>query len=92
MKIFTKLLIFIILINVVIFQKISAETEIKIGLLVPLSGKNSEIGKSIIKSIRIGINRIGDSSIKIIPKDTRSNPETTLREAKKLTEEMSICK
>ena len=87
MKIFTKLLIFIILINVVIFQKISAETEIKIGLLVPLSGKNSEIGKSIIKSIRIGINRIGDSSIKIIPKDTRSNPETTLREAKKLTED-----
>ncbi len=83
MKTFTKFIILLFFISIVGLQKISAE-EIKIGLLVPLSGKNSIIGKSIIKSIRIAINKINNPSIEIIPKDTKSNPEITLREAKKL--------
>tara|TARA_S200000501_G_C20669960_1_gene675872 strand:+ start:56 stop:760 length:705 start_codon:yes stop_codon:yes gene_type:complete len=83
MKTFTKFIILLFFISIVGLQKISAE-EIKIGLLVPLSGKNSMIGKSIIKSIRIAINKINNPSIEIIPKDTKSNPEITLREAKKL--------
>ena len=37
--------------------KIIASEKIKIGLLVPLTGKNSEIGKSIIKSTRLAINK-----------------------------------
>ena len=61
-----------------------AGEKIKIGLLVPLTGKNSEIGQSIIKSTRLAINQINDSSIEIIPKDTASNPEITLRSAKEL--------
>jgi len=65
-------------------QKVLADEKIKIGLLVPLSGANSKIGKSIIKSIRLAINTIDNSSIEIIPKDTASNPETTLINAKKL--------
>ena len=83
MKTFTKFIILLFFISIVGLQKISAE-EIKIGLLVPLSGKNSMIGKSIIKSIRIAINKINNPSIEIVPKDTKSNPEITLREAKKL--------
>ena len=31
-------------------EKVIANEKIKIGLLVPLTGKNSEIGQSIIKS------------------------------------------
>ena len=58
--------------------------KIKIGLLVPLTGKNSEIGQSIIKSTRLAINKINNSLIEIIPKDTQSNPESTLRAAKEL--------
>jgi len=58
--------------------------KIKIGLLVPLTGKNSEIGQSIIKAVRLAINQINNSSIEIIPKDTASNPEITLRSAKEL--------
>ena len=61
-----------------------ANDKIKVGLLVPLTGKNSEIGQSIIKSARLAINKINNASIEIIPKDTQSNPETTLRAAKEL--------
>ena len=61
-----------------------ANDKIKIGLLVPLTGKNSEIGQSIIKSARLAINTINNASIEIIPKDTQSNPEVTLRAAKEL--------
>jgi ABC-type branched-subunit amino acid transport system substrate-binding protein len=75
------LLTFTLLMNTVI---VKANEKIKIGLLVPLTGKNSEIGESIIKSVRLAINRINNSSIEIIPKDTRSNPETTLEVAKEL--------
>ena len=61
-----------------------ANDKIKIGLLVPLTGKNSEIGQSIIKSARLAINTINNASIEIIPKDTQSNPEVALAAAKEL--------
>ena len=61
-----------------------ANDKIKIGLLVPLTGKNSEIGQSIIKSARLAINKINNASIEIIPKDTQSNPEVALGAAKEL--------
>jgi ABC-type branched-subunit amino acid transport system substrate-binding protein len=61
-----------------------ANEKIRIGLLVPLTGKNSEIGQSIIKSTRLAINTINNASIEIIPKDTQSNPEVTLKAAKEL--------
>ena len=68
-------------------QKTSAEEKIKIGLLVPITGQNSEMGKSIIKSVRLAINKIDNSSIEIFPRDTASNPNITLRNAKKLYED-----
>ena len=61
-----------------------ANNKIKIGLLVPLTGKNSEVGQSIIKSTRLAINTINNASIEIVPKDTQSNPTITLRAAKEL--------
>ena len=76
----------IILIIVLTFSttalKVLADTGIKIGLLIPLTGKNYEIGQSIIKSTRLAINKINNSSIEIIPKDTKSNPIDTLKAAK----------
>jgi hypothetical protein len=60
--------------------------KIKIGLLIPLTGKNSEIGQSIINSTRLAINKINNMSIEVIPKDTKSDPNTTLRSAKELSE------
>ena len=65
-------------------MEVFAEEKIKIGLLVPLTGKNSEIGQSIIKAARLAINQIDSLSIEIIPKDTASNPKITLRSAEEL--------
>ncbi len=64
---------------------VKANEQIKIGLLVPLTGKNSEIGQSIIKSVRLAINKIDNPLIQIIPRDTKSNPEITLEAAKELS-------
>ena len=78
----------IILLLLISFLSLSeivvASEKIKIGLLVPLTGKNSEIGQSIIKSTRLAINKIDNSSIEIVPKDTKSDPTTTLTSAKEL--------
>ena len=65
-------------------KKVIADEKIKIGLLVPLTGKHSEIGQSIIKSTRLAINKINNSLIEIIPADTQSDPIITLRSAKNL--------
>ena len=87
MKIFIKINILIYLFLIAFMQNLYAQEKIKIGLLVPLSGKNSQIGKSIVKSVRLAINKIDNSSIKIYPKDTASSPEITLQNAKKLYEQ-----
>ena len=86
MKIFIKIIIFLCLVSVLNIQKISAEEKIKIGLLVPITGQHSEIGKSIIKSVRLAINKIDNPLIEILPRDTQSNPSITLRKAKELNE------
>ena len=86
MKIFIKIIIFLCLVSVLNIQKTSAEEKIKIGLLVPITGQHSEIGKSIIKSVRLAINKIDNPLIEILPRDTQSNPSITLRKAKELNE------
>jgi hypothetical protein len=86
MKIFIKIIIFLCLVSVLNIQKVSAEEKIKIGLLVPITGQHSEIGKSIIKSVRLAINKIDNPLIEILPRDTQSNPSITLRKAKELNE------
>ena len=86
MKIFIKIIIFLCLVSVLNIQKVSAEEKIKIGLLVPMTGQHSEIGKSIIKSVRLAINKIDNPLIEILPRDTQSNPSITLRKAKELNE------
>ena len=84
MKNIIKIILLLALTFSVSMTEIIANEKIKIGLLVPLTGKNSEIGQSIIKSTRLAINKINNLSIEIIPKDTQSNPESTLKAAKEL--------
>jgi len=59
----------------------SEETKIKIGVLVPLSGENSSLGKQILNSIRMALIDIKNNNIEIYPKDTKSDPDVTLRSA-----------
>ena len=83
---FIKIILLLLFTLLLSLKNVSASEKIKIGLLVPLTGKNSEIGHSIVNSIRLAINKIDNSSIEVIPKDTGSNPDKTLRSAKELQE------
>ena len=47
----------------------SSEEKIKIGLLIPLTGDNKEIGHQIIKSTRIALKDINSEKLEIYPKD-----------------------
>tara|TARA_Y100000590_G_scaffold52051_1_gene54606 strand:+ start:287 stop:1438 length:1152 start_codon:yes stop_codon:yes gene_type:complete len=81
---------FIIILFLIVFsfnQQVFSQEKIKIGLIVPLTGEYKEIGNSVIKSIRLAINKINDSRIEILPRDTKSNPEITLKISKELYNE-----
>ena len=84
MKVIIKYLlsaVFVFLLNT--FNTFANES-IKIGLLVPLTGEYNDIGKSIIQSTRMAINKINDSKILILPRDTKSDPKETLKKVEKL--------
>jgi len=84
MKTFIKFIIISTLSLIIFSQNTFSSEKIKIGLIVPTSGKDSYLGNSIIKSVRLAINKIDDDRIEIIPKDTRSNPINSLRASKEL--------
>ncbi len=63
---------------------LSDNQKIKIGLLVPMSGENKELGQLIIKSARMALSDIGNDKIEIYPKDTGSNPSKALQSANDL--------
>ena len=65
----------------------SDEGILKVGLIVPLSGKHQEIGKSVLNSIRLALSKINNDQIEIFPKDNYSNPEKTLFAARQLESE-----
>ncbi len=60
---------------------LSDEKKIKIGLLIPLSGDNAELGEQILKATRMALKDIDSNEIEIFPKDTRSDPNKTLLSA-----------
>ena len=62
----------------------SAEDKIKIGMLVPMTGDNKEIGKLIIKAARLAVLDIDTDKLEIYPRDTASNPDRALKSAKEL--------
>ena len=57
------------------------ENKVKIGLLVPLTGDNAEIGKQIVKATRLALKDIDSDKLEIFPKNTQSNPNETLPSA-----------
>ncbi len=63
------------------FQTASANEKIKIGLLIPMTGTNKEIGQSIIKAVSLAVKDIDNNLIEIYPKDTASKPNQTLKSA-----------
>ena len=72
MKTLIKSLLLIFLLFITLIQKTYSKENIKIGLIVPLSGEYKEIGNSIIKSTRLAINKINNNNIIIFPKDNKA--------------------
>ena len=78
--------IFIIIIFTLIKSSlaIAEEEKIKIGLLVPMSGENVQLGELLIKSTKLALNDIGNNKIEIYPRDSGANPNKTLQSAVEL--------
>ena len=84
MKKSLKIIVILIFKCLFCLQSLYAEEKIKIGLLVPLSGNQSNIGKSILNSVRMAVNKIDNKNIEILPKNTKNDPIETLSAAKEL--------
>ena len=79
---FIKIIFFIILnFSLLLSFPSKASEKIKIGLMVPLTGSNKDLGQSIIKAVRLALKDINNNSIEIIPKDTASKANKALRSA-----------
>ena len=51
---------------------------LKIGLLAPLSGENKELGESLLYSLQLALDEIGDKNVHVIPRDSGSNDKKKL--------------
>ena len=84
---FIKILLLLLLHYFLLFtQTVVAEEKIKIGLLVPMSGPDMDLGQSIIKAVRLAVKDIDSDLIEIILKDSGSEPNKTLKSAFELKE------
>jgi len=76
---------FLIAILLVTFPKIAyGNNQTKIGLLAPFTGEFQNIGKSVISSARIALNKINNDNISILPRDTSGKNNKILRQVEEL--------
>lgn len=47
----------------------------KVSLLLPLSGKKSDLGQSMLKAAQMALFDVGSTNFELIPRDTQSTPE-----------------
>ena len=79
---FIKIIFFVILNFSLLFSfSTKASEKIKIGLMVPLTGSNKDLGQSIIKAVRLAVKDIDNDLLEIIPKDTASKANKSLKSA-----------
>ena len=78
-------LIFFVFILFIFTNKLFAfEEKIKIGLLLPLSGQNEDIGKSVLRAVNLAINKIDDPILEIYPKNNLDNSDDNIKAAQEL--------
>jgi hypothetical protein len=54
---------------------------LKVGLLAPLSGEYQELGNSLLHSLQLALDEIGDNRVLIIPRDSGFNNKEKLKAA-----------
>ena len=76
-------IIFLVILNfsLILSFPTQASEKLKIGLMIPLTGPNKDLGQSIIKAVRLAIKDIDSNFIEIIPKDTASKANKALKSA-----------
>ena len=68
-------------------KKVAESKDIlKIGVLLPLSGKFQDIGHSFLKAIQLGLYDISNKNIKIYLKDSKANALSSYQSAKEFEE------
>ena len=60
---------------------------LKIGVLLPLSGKFQDIGESFLKAIQLALYDISNKNIIIYPKDSKGNALNTYLSAKEFEDQ-----
>ena len=81
MKNFFKIKLILFLTSFITTNGFSFEEKLRIGLLVPMTGDDKDLGSLIIKSTRMALEDINTNEVEIFPKDTNSNPKKTLKSA-----------
>ena len=76
-------ILFFLFFGLVYFYQLNlfAEEKIRIGLLVPMTGKDKDLGQEIVKSTRFALKDINNKNFEIHLKDTNSNPNQTVKSA-----------
>lgn len=60
----------------------AAPLPVRIGLLVPSSGKNAALGQAMLKSAQLAVFDLGYPGFELVPRDTGDSPETAARAAR----------
>lgn len=59
-------------------------TPVKVGLLLPASGKNAELGQAMLKSAQLAVFDLGYPGFEIVSRDTGDSPEGAARAAREV--------
>ena len=81
MKKLLNLIFFVFIVFIFTSKIFASEEKIKVGLLLPLNGQNQEIGKSVLRSVNLAINKIDDPILEIYPKNNFDNPDENIKAA-----------
>ena len=84
MKKLLNLIFFAFIVFIFTSKLFASEEKIKIGLLLPLNGQNQEIGKSVLRSVNLAINKIDDPILEVYPKNNFDNPVDNIKAAQEL--------
>ena len=84
MKKLLNLLFFVFIVFIFTSKLFASENKIKVGLLLPLNGQNKDIGKSVLRSVNLAINKIDDPILEIYPKNNFDNPDDNIKAAQEL--------
>ena len=84
MKKLLNLIFFVFIVFIFTSKLCASEEKIKIGLLLPLTGQNQDIGKSVLRSVNLALNKINDPILEIYPKNNFDNPDDNVKATQEL--------